>query len=130
MEFINTIVAAIGGFAFGAVWYTVFANQWMEASGVEVVDGKPANQADPLPYIMGLAATIFVAGMMRHIFAGSGVEGIGRGLLYGAGLGLFIAAPWMITCYGFAARKKSLMLIDAGYATGGAAVIGALLNAF
>ncbi|MEO0486745.1 MAG: DUF1761 domain-containing protein [Pseudomonadota bacterium] len=130
MEIINIIVAALGGFIFGAVWYTIFAKPWMATSGVAVVDGKPANQANPAPYIIGILATILVAGMMRHIFAGAGVEGVGRSLLYGAGLGAFISAPWLCTNYGFAGKSPTLMFIDAGYAIGGSATIGLILALF
>ena len=130
MELLNTVVAGIGGFVFGAVWYTIFAKPWMAASGVTVVDGKPANQANPKPYVIGIIATIIVAGMMRHIFAGAGVEGLGRSMLYGAGLGAFIAVPWLATNYGFADRPNSLTLIDAGYSIGGSATIGLILALF
>ncbi|WP_147126519.1 DUF1761 domain-containing protein [Shimia ponticola] len=130
MELVNIIAAAVASFAFGAVWYSVLGNKWMEVSGVEVVDGKPANQSDPMPYVMGLVVSVFMAGMMRHIFAGAGVEGVGRGALYGAGLGLFIASPWLITCYGFAGRPRALTLIDCGYAVFGSAVAGIVLTLF
>ncbi|MEO1704500.1 MAG: DUF1761 domain-containing protein [Pseudomonadota bacterium] len=130
MEFINVLVAGIAGFVFGAIWYTVFAKPWMAESGVEVVDGKPANQSDPKPYIIGIVAAVVVAGMMRHIFAGAGIEGALRGLFYGAGLGAFISAPWLATNYGFAGRSNALIGIDAGYAIGGSAAVGLVLNLF
>ncbi|MEM6478644.1 MAG: DUF1761 domain-containing protein [Pseudomonadota bacterium] len=130
MEFLNVVAAGVGGFVFGAVWYTLFANRWMAVSGVSVVDGKPANQSDPKPYIVGIIAAIIVAGMMRHIFIGAEIDGLGRGALYGAGLGLFISVPWLATCYGFAGRPTALTLIDAGYATGASAVIGLILVLF
>ena len=48
MEIINVLVAAIGGWAFGAVWYMTLSKPWMEASGVEVgEDGNPVNSSDP-----------------------------------------------------------------------------------
>ena len=130
MELVNVIAAGFGSFVFGAIWYSVLGNRWMEVSGVEVVDGKPANQKDPMPYVVGLVVSILMAGMMRHIFVGSGVEGIGRSALYGAGLGLFIACPWLVTCYGFAGRPKTLWWIDGGYAVGGSAVAGLILALF
>ena len=130
MELINIIAAGIGSFVFGAIWYSVLAQKWMEASGVEVVAGKPANQSDPVPYIVGLIGAIFMAGMMRHIFAGAGVESIGRSALYGAGLGLFIACPWLVTCYGFAGRPRSLWWIDGGYAVFGSMTAGIVLALF
>ena len=130
MEFINVIAAGVAAWMFGAIWYSVFAKPWMASSGVEVVDGKPANQSNALPYIISLVGAVIVAGMMRHIFEGSGVTGLGRGLLYGAGLGAFISVPWLSANYGFAGRPLMHWAIDAGYAIGGCAAIGLVLNAF
>jgi hypothetical protein len=131
MELINVLVAAAAGFGVGAVWYGVFSKQWMDASGVAPgSDGKPANSSDPMPYIMGFLAMILVAGMMRHVFALSDINTIGRGLVSGFGIGLFLAAPWLMICYGFAGRSRKLILIDGGYAALGSAAIGLILTAF
>lgn len=131
MEFVSVLVAAAAGFGFGALWYGVLSKPWMEASGVAVgSDGKPANSSDPIPYIMGFVAMIFVAGMMRHTFALSDIETVGKGLISGFGIGLFMAAPWLMICYGFAGRPFKLLMIDGGYAALGSAVIGLVLTLF
>ena len=131
MEFVNVLVAGAAGFMVGAIWYGFLAKPWMEASGVEVgADGKPANNADPMPYIMGFLAMIFVAGMMRHVFALSDITTLGKGLVSGFGIGLFLAAPWLMICYGFAGRSRQLILIDGGYAAFGSAAIGLVLTLF
>nr|WP_309501396.1 DUF1761 domain-containing protein [uncultured Roseovarius sp.] len=131
MGLLNVIVAAVAGFGFGAIWYSALARQWMEASGVLVgADGRPANSSDPMPYFMGFIAMLLVAGMMRHVFALSGIDTIGKGLVSGLGIGLFLAAPWLLVCYGFAGRSRKRTLIDGGYATFGSAIIGAVLTAF
>lgn len=131
MELVNVIVAAIASFAFGSIWYMSLADRWMEASGVPVGDdGKPANSSDPMTYITGLICAILVAGMMRHVFNLSGIDTVGKGLVSGLGIGLFLSAPWLVTNYAFAARPKTLMLIDGGYAVGGCTVIGIVLTLF
>ncbi|MCK0151203.1 DUF1761 domain-containing protein [Marivita sp. S6314] len=128
MSVLSVIVAGLAAWAFGAVWYSVFAKPWVAASGVATDDtGKPANQKDPLPYILSIISAILVAGMMRHTFNLSGIDTLGKGLISGLGIGAFLAAPWLLTCYAFAGRPRQLMLIDAGYATFGSAVIGAVL---
>lgn len=129
MTLISVLVAALAAYAFGAVWYMALAKPWMAASGVAVGDnGKPANQSDPVPYIVSLVCAVIVAGMMRHVFALSGIDGAGMGLVGGLGMGLFIATPWIATNYTFAGRPKALVLIDGGYATGGCAVMGLVLG--
>lgn len=131
MELINVIVAAIAAFAFGSIWYMSLADRWMEASGVPVGDdGKPANSADPMTYVTGMICAILVAGMMRHVFNLSGIDTVGKGLVSGLGIGLFLSVPWLVTNYTFAARPKTLMIIDGGYAVGGCTVMGVVLTLF
>lgn len=131
MGFLSVIVAAIANFAFGAVWYMALAKPWMAASGVELdEDGQPANRSDPIPYITSFIAAILVAGMMRHVFALSGIDSIDKGAMSGFGIGLFLITPWIATFYGFGGKPRALTLIDGGYATIGCTVIGAVLTLF
>lgn len=132
MGYFAVVVAGIAGFLFGAVWYTVFAKRWMAASGVALNEAgdAPANRADPIPYMTSIAGAILVAGMMRHVFARSGIDTFGEGLVSGLGIGLFLVSPWIATFYGFSGRPFRLTLIDGGYATFGCTVIGAVLMLF
>ncbi|WP_299401399.1 DUF1761 domain-containing protein [uncultured Roseobacter sp.] len=131
MEFVNVVAAGVAVFVFGAVWYTVLAEKWMAASGVPLDEtGAPANRSDPVPYITSFLSAILVAGMMRHVFELSGIDTMGKGLMSGFGIGIFLVSPWIATFYGFGARPKSLLLIDAGYATFGCTLIGLVLTAF
>lgn len=131
MEYLSVIVAAVGSYAFGAVWYMVLAKPWMAAAGVAVgADGKPQNASNPVPYVLAFIAAVLVAGMMRHIFMLSGIDTVDKGLVSGLGIGLFLASPWLMTCYAFGGRPFRLTLIDGGYATIGSAIIGAILTLF
>ncbi len=130
MEFLNVIVAAAASYAFGAIWYMMLAKPWMQAAGIEVGDdGKPANN-NMMPYIIAFLMAVIVAGMMRHVFELSGIDSFSKGLVAGFGIGLFLASPWLVTCYAFGGRPFRLTLIDAGYATFGCAIIGAVLTLF
>jgi len=131
MELLNVIVAGIAAFAVGAVWYMRLSAQWVAASGVVTDDtGEPANRSDPLPYITGLLGAIICAGMMRHVFELSNIDTIGKGLISGLGIGLFLVTPWIATFYMFAGRARSLILIDGGYATLGCTAMGIVLTLF
>ena len=131
MGLLSVLVAGIAGFMFGAVWYTVLAKPWMAASGVALDDnGQPANRSDPVPYITSIIGAILVAGMMRHVFALSGISGLGQGLVAGFGIGLFMVTPWIATFNGFGGQPFRLTLINGGYATFGCTVIGSVLTLF
>ncbi len=124
MDYIAVFVAAAAGYAFGAAWYMALAKPWMAAAGRTEAEVKAS--ASPLPYIVAFAGAVLCAGMLRHVFAVSGVTGAGAGLV----AGLFIASPWVITTHAFGDRKPALWLIDAGHVTGACAMIGLVLGLF
>jgi hypothetical protein len=131
MELVNILAAAAASYIFGAIWYMSLARPWMEAAGIEADEnGRPAENAGAMPYVIAFVCAIIVAGMMRHVFALGGVEGVSKGLISGLGIGLFLATPWIATNYAFAGRPPRLTLIDGGYATIGCAVMGLILELF
>ncbi|MEP1929852.1 MAG: DUF1761 domain-containing protein [Paracoccaceae bacterium] len=132
MELVKIVAAGVASFAFGAVWYMSLAKPWMAASGVKLdASGEaPANRSDPIPYITSLLASIIVAGMMRHVFALSGIDTVAKGIVAGFGIGLFLVTPWIATFYGFTGKPRNLLFIDGGYATFGCTVIGLVLTLF
>ncbi len=131
MDYISVIAAAVAGFAFGAVWYMTLAKPWMAAAGIPMrPDGKPDGNGSPLPFILSGIAMLLVAGMMRHTFALSGIDTLGKGILSGLGIGLFFISPWIMINNGYGMRPFRLTLIDGGYATFGCAIIGGVLTAF
>jgi len=129
MGFLAVIVAAVAAFAAGAVYYMVLSKPWMAAAGIEVgEDGKPVDSESPLPYIVSFICIILVAGMMRHTFALSGVESVAKGFQSGLGIGLFFISPWIFINTGYSNRPWKLAVIDAGYATLAATIIGVVLT--
>lgn len=130
MEYVAVLVAATGAYAFGALWYMSLGKPWMKAAGItqEQVDGGMGK--DPKPFIISAIMVIIVAGMMRHMFAQAGVDGIYKSGLSGLGLGAFIVLPWIVTNYAYGMRPRNLTLIDGGYATIGCTIIGLILGLF
>lgn len=132
MQYLSVIVAAAGSYAFGALWYMSLAKPWMAASGItaEMVKPEGGGKQDPTPFIISAIASIFVAGMMRHVFVMAGIEGAYKGGLSGLGIGLFLVSPWIMTNYAYSMRPRNLTLIDGGYATIGCTIMGLILGLF
>ena len=120
------ILATIGGFAVGAVWYSVLGKQWMQAIGK--TEAQIKENSSPLPFVIAGGAALLAAGLMRHMFVMASIEGLGRGLLYGAGLGIFVVMPWVIVHYAFSDRPKSLWLIDGGHVIFAFSIMGGILG--
>jgi hypothetical protein len=128
MEFLSVIVAGAAAWVLGAVWYMALSKPWMAANGL--TEDRIKASASPLPYVVSLAMSILVAGMTRHILASAGITTLGGGLMVGAGLGLFVALPWMVNNVLFSFRDKSLIWIDGGYPVIGCTIIGVVLMLF
>ena len=133
MGLISVLVAAVASYAFGAVWYMTLAKPWMAAAGISEEDIKGSDgtgKQDPLPFIVSGIASIIVAGMMRHILASAGIDGVGKSMITGLGIGLFLVTPWIATNYAFGMRPRNLTLIDGGYATFGCTIMGIVFGLF
>ena len=81
-------------------------------------------------YVMAFGLQLLVAGMMRHVFALSGIDSIFAGLVAGLGIGLFFITPWIALNNLYSQRPVTLTLIDGGYAALGCAAMGAVLGLF
>lgn len=128
MEYLEVIIAAAVCFGFGAIWYMVLSKQWIQAAGISIrPDGKPEGSS-ALPYIVSFVAMVLVAGMMRHTFALSGIDDLGKGLVSGLGIGLFFITPWIAINNAYCGRPFKLTAIDGGYAAIGCAIIGSVLT--
>lgn len=131
MEFLNVLAAGIAAFAFGAVWYIAMAKPWMEAAGIEVTaDGKPVNDGDKMPFVIGLIGMVMAAGMMRHILGMAGITEMGKAVTAGLGIGLFSVMPWVAMNYAFGQRPFKLTLIDGVNVVAGCAIMAIVLTAF
>ncbi len=131
MEILNVIAAAVASFVLGSVWYMVLAEPWMQAAGIERDEnGRPRGGPSPGLFAITFALQLVVAGMMRHVFALSGIDTPGAGVLAGSGIGLFFIAPWICINNLFGGRPVQLSAIDGGYATVACAAAGLVLTMF
>jgi hypothetical protein len=131
MEFINVLAAALGAFAFGAVWYIAMSKPWIAAAEIAVdANGRPQGNGSMMPFVVGLLAMVVVAGMMRHVFASSGIVSIGGSVVAGLGIGAFLITPWMAMNYAFSMRKPALTVIDGVNSVVGCGIMGLILALF
>jgi len=128
---LSVVAAAVASFAIGSFWYKALSGAWIRASNVPVDEkGMPQNATNPFLYVCTFVLQLIVAWMMRHMFVTAGIDGLFTGMTAGAGVGLFIITPWLALTNAFAGRPILLSAIDGGYATLGAAAMGAVLGLF
>ncbi|MGR3541847.1 MAG: DUF1761 domain-containing protein [Hasllibacter sp.] len=127
MGILSVFVAAVAAYAFGAVWYMALGRRWMAAAGVTEEDARGAGA---MPYLVSFAMALLVAGMIRHVLATGGAHGAAGGALTGFGLGLFVAAPWVVNNVMFGMRDRALLWMDGAYPVIGCTIIGFVLGLF
>jgi hypothetical protein len=131
MQFVAVVVATLAAYAFGAFWYIRMSKPWIKAAGIPVdAEGKPQGNGSLMPFIVGFVCVLVVAGMMRHIFAMSGLQSVLEGLMGGFGIGAFLVTPWVVMNYTYAARPRALAMIDGVYSVVGCTIIGVVLTLF
>lgn len=130
MKWIAMMVAAVADWLLGAVWFTVFANQWR--AGIRMpADEMQANTAHPnfWPFLIALVSSFVMAYAIARVVAGSEAQGLLRGIIAGVLVGLAAAAA-MVTEMVFEIRPGSFTLIAAGYPLVGSILMGIIIGAW
>lgn len=131
MEILSVLAAAGAAWIYGAVHYMALSKPWLAANNIECDEnGRPKTNNGALPFILSAFAMLVVAGMMRHIFAMSGITTVGAGAVSGFGVGAFFITPWTIINNAYPGRPFMLSAIDGGYSIVGCTLIGIVLNLF
>ena len=128
LNYLAVLVAAIAGFAVGAVWYmpAVFGKTWMSLTGrtPESVQGESSTA----PMVLAFAAML-VSVFTLALFLGPDA-GIATGALAGLLAGVGLAAMAIVVNGLFEARPATLMLINSGYQIVALTLAGAILGAW
>jgi hypothetical protein len=130
LNWIAIIVAAFGGYAFGAIWYMVLSKPWMAAVGMSEADVKgDGSLGSKLPFLYAIIANLIMAftmaGLMAHMVVDLRHGLITAGFIWGGFL-----FPVLLVNYGFQGRPFRLTLIDAGHWLGVLLVIAAVIGSF
>jgi hypothetical protein len=123
------LIAAVAGFAFGAVYYMGLSKQWRAAIGM-AKDALAANRS-PVPFVVSIVALL----IMAWVLAG-GIGHLGPGqvtLKNGVISALFMWLGFVITTlavnYSFGQRRPLLTVIDGLHWLGVLVIQGAIIGA-
>jgi len=122
------VVAAIVHFAFGAFWFTVYANPWR--AGTRLTPEEIQHYiAHPMfwPYLISFLCRLGMALVIASTLAAQCRYGLVRGAITGLMVGI-VAALAMITEMVFEMRLASFMVISAGYPLIGSILMGIVIG--
>jgi len=122
------LVAGVADWLLGAVWFTVFANQWrmglrMPAEELQAYMSHP----NFWPYLIALLCSFLMAYVIARLVAGSASHSLFRGIIVGILIGL-AAAMAMVTEMVFEIRAGSFILISAAYPLLGCILMGIIIG--
>ncbi|MBV9052623.1 MAG: DUF1761 domain-containing protein [Hyphomicrobiales bacterium] len=133
LNYLAVLVAAIGAFAFGAVYYGVLGKSWMAALGKTQAELKgPDGKMSPLPFVLSFIAELVMAwalaGVLGHLGPGQVT------LINGAVSAFFLWLGFVVTTIAvnnaYARRKLALTAIDSAHWLGVLVIEGVIIGAF
>lgn len=125
VNYIAVLVAAVAGFAFGALWYTLLGKQWMAAVGM-TEQPKPS----PLPYVTAIFAQLVMAWTLAGVVGHFGEVVLPRALIIAGLLWFGLVLATMMVNHRFQSARWSLTLIDGGHWLGVLLIMGLVIGLF
>ena len=125
------ITAAVGGFLFGGIWYGMFSQVWLAATGLDEKEIKKAGwERNALPFILSFAGLLVMAyvlaGIIGHL--GPGQVTVRNGLITAA----FVWVGFIVTTHtinhAFQGARPVLTFIDCGHWLGVLLIQGAIIG--
>ena len=121
------VIAALAHFLFGAAWFSVLKQPWLESLGKS--EQQLAAAGNPgLAYTVAFVCNLAMAGVLVLVLrsrSSSFISGIEAGALLGFG----IAAAALVTELIFEARSGTGMIIASLYPAIGCVIMGAIIGA-
>ncbi|MGE0255575.1 MAG: DUF1761 domain-containing protein [Alphaproteobacteria bacterium] len=128
VNYFAVLVAAIAGFAFGAVWYSTLSRQWLAAIGKT----KAQLPGGAMPFVVAIVAqavmATVLAGALGHLGPGN-VTPL-NGLISGAILWFGLVLTTMAVNHSFQGASRLLTLVDGLHWLGVLLVQGLVIGLF
>ena len=124
------VVAGITDWILGAVWFTVFANQWH--AGLRITPAELQTymaHPDFWPYIIAFVCSVVLAYVIARLVGSATTHGLFRGITVGLLVGLATAAA-MVTEMIFEYRARPFILLAAAYPFLGCILMGIIVGAW
>jgi hypothetical protein len=122
------LVAGVADWVLGAVWFTVFANQWR--AGLRMTpDELQSYMSHPnfWPYLVALLCSLLMGYIIARIVAGFATHSLLRGAYTGLLVG-FATAFAMVTEMVFEVRPGPFILISSAYPLLGCILMGIIIG--
>lgn len=125
INYLAVLVAAVAGFAFGAVWYGLLGKQWMAAINM-TTHPKP----QPTIYVIAFICQLVMAWMLAGVIGHLGDVEVMRSLIAAAFVWFGFVLTTMTVNHRFQSATWSLTVIDGLHWLGVLLVMGLVIGLF
>jgi hypothetical protein len=127
INYLAVAIAAVVGYAAGALWYWALGRPWQEAHGFTTQSMKEQSAA---PFIIGFIANVVMAWMLAGVLGHLGQVTVRNGVISATFLWFGFVLTTMAVNYVFGRRPLKLLAIDAGHWLLVLVLLGAVIGAF
>ncbi len=131
INYLAVVLAAVGAWIFGAVWYGALGKQWAAALGkTEEEINCSGKQVPVVPMVISFVAELIMAALTAGLIGHFGAVTIKTGMIVGGLCWLAFIATTVSVNNAYPGRKLMLTIIDSAHWLGVLLIIGAVLGAF
>jgi len=133
INYLAVLVAAVGAWIAGGVWYGALGKFWLAALGKTKEElAGPGGKPNPIPFILSFIADLVIAFVLAGVVGavGAGKVNILSGIVTAALMWLGFVVTTIAVNNAFSGRKTTLTVIDAGHWLFAMLVAGAIIGAF
>ena len=112
---IAILAAAVAGWLFGAVWYTVLGRVWQTALGGDPDACKNQKKMPLTPMLVSFLAALVMSAVLYQLLINLGVMGVQNGAVAGLTVGLGFVATSVLVNNLFQGKKLMVTLIDSAH---------------
>jgi hypothetical protein len=126
INWLAVIVSSIANMIIGAIWYSVFAEPWLE--GIGKTREWAEEEQRPMDYVIALVNSLLMAFFLANVIAWTGTSGLVGGLTLGFFMWLGFNGFSFAANHAFEGRSLKLWAVNTGTYLVGLLVMGAILG--
>jgi hypothetical protein len=129
LNYLAVVLAAVGSFLFGGIWYGVLSQPWMSVANLKLEDIQgqgPATVTYVITFIAQLIMAWVLAGLIGHL--GPGSVTLYNGLISAAFIWVGFVVTTILVNHRFQLQKPMLTVIDSGHWLGVLMIQGAVIG--
>lgn len=111
---IAILAAAVAGWLFGAVWYTVLGRVWQTALGKDP-DACKGQKMPLTPMLVSFLAALVMSAVLYQLLINLGVMGVQAGAVAGLTVGIGFVATSVLVNNLFQGKKLMVTIIDSAH---------------